>query len=560
MTKKLFAIAAMLLCAAALDAQVVSKQSSSTWNGVSGKPFIDAQSMGVKADLVMFNATVNSDTSITLPPGATLYDQPSAPFSFSPSDVGKRIWCQSANFSSFGYVPMGMGNVASFTSPTVIQSTATALVTANVVCMMGTLNGDALRNVFNYALTLSGCNEIHLPAGRILIEKNPFPVTGIVPQCPLTLRGEPSGFITTNGVPTGGTIFSLTEDYAWTNSGGPDIGILLGDSNVGYVENISIDAISTQWLTNGNQKMLVAAGGANLTNVNIANFYPFYGSGNFALYISTGSIYLDRVSIEQGLNSGCMYVVGNQHVFNNVRLGNCGPGGSATFYDSAFNYVVGGTWDECNSAIDACIQLQNHSVVSFSNFLTLSSQAVNGAGVHVDGTSKARLSQVDLALIVDSGGSAYAVNSELWSVVNNGTFVNSAGNTFLTVPTGSGLFLNGTQEFSKYLTAQTSAIPDTSMITVGASSAPYIFNGTIACTTSSAAATATLNLKYTDVSGTSQTVSATATCTSLGAASVAQISQTIYAKNATNITYGVTIANTPTYDVSVSLAPQNILQ
>jgi hypothetical protein len=101
--------------------------------------------------------------------------------------------------------------------------------------------------------------------------------------------------------------------------------------------------------------------------------------------------------------------------------------------------------------------------------------------------------------------------------------------------------------------AQVAAVTDTTMFTVGAATSTFRFSGLVACTTSSATATATLNLKYTDTSNTAQTVSVTATCTTLGSASVADITKTIRAKNATNITYGVTIANTPTFDVSARL-------
>jgi len=85
----------------------------------------------------------------------------------------------------------------------------------------------------------------------------------------------------------------------------------------------------------------------------------------------------------------------------------------------------------------------------------------------------------------------------------------------------------------------------------------YRFSGAVACTTSSAAATATLNLKYTDVSNTAQTVSVTATCTTLGAASVASMVQAIRVKSGASITYGVTIANTPTYDLDARLEKMN---
>lgn len=105
-------------------------------------------------------------------------------------------------------------------------------------------------------------------------------------------------------------------------------------------------------------------------------------------------------------------------------------------------------------------------------------------------------------------------------------------------------------------TSQTSAISDTTMLTVGSANAVYLFRGTVPCDSSSASATATLNLKYTDPSNTRETVSATATCTTLGSGSVAYLDNIIRALAGTTITYGVTIANTPTYDVSARLVQQ----
>lgn len=100
---------------------------------------------------------------------------------------------------------------------------------------------------------------------------------------------------------------------------------------------------------------------------------------------------------------------------------------------------------------------------------------------------------------------------------------------------------------------QTVAISDTTLFTVGAATTLFHFSGTVNCTTSSAAATATLNLKYTDSASTAQTVSVTDTCTSLVTSGIPNIDVALRAKTGTVITYGVTIANTPTYDVDVAL-------
>lgn len=102
-------------------------------------------------------------------------------------------------------------------------------------------------------------------------------------------------------------------------------------------------------------------------------------------------------------------------------------------------------------------------------------------------------------------------------------------------------------------TAQTAAITDTTMFTVGATAALFRLTGTINCTTTSAAAVAQLNIKYTDTGSTAQTVSVSDTCTSLVTTGIPNLVIALRAKASTTITYGVTITNTPTYDVSVRL-------
>ena len=109
------------------------------------------------------------------------------------------------------------------------------------------------------------------------------------------------------------------------------------------------------------------------------------------------------------------------------------------------------------------------------------------------------------------------------------------------------------KKYTNTLTGQVAAITDTTMVTVGGTSTAYRFTGTINCTATSAAAQASLNLKWTDTGSQAQTLTVTDTCTALGSGSVADMVHAIRAKNATAITFGVTIANTPTYDVDVRL-------
>ena len=97
-------------------------------------------------------------------------------------------------------------------------------------------------------------------------------------------------------------------------------------------------------------------------------------------------------------------------------------------------------------------------------------------------------------------------------------------------------------------TAQTAK----TVYTVGPLTTLYRVHISVECTTTSAAATVTPAVLYTDTSNTAQTVTGSAaTCTALGASSNTSQDVTFRAKNATAIQYQTTIANTPTYDVSV---------
>lgn len=100
--------------------------------------------------------------------------------------------------------------------------------------------------------------------------------------------------------------------------------------------------------------------------------------------------------------------------------------------------------------------------------------------------------------------------------------------------------------------AQVAAITTTAFASPQVNST-FRLSAQVNCTTSSAAATAIVTLAWTDTSNTAQmAVLSTATCTTLGASSLAELTKVVRAKGGTDITYAVAIANTPTYDVTVS--------
>ncbi len=100
------------------------------------------------------------------------------------------------------------------------------------------------------------------------------------------------------------------------------------------------------------------------------------------------------------------------------------------------------------------------------------------------------------------------------------------------------------------LVSQVSAIGFTTAFTVGASNAEFKAEFAINCDTTSAAAAATVSIRWTDPSSTVQTFNPTGiACTTLGSSSYASVPLTFNAKAATAIQYSTAIVNTPTYDL-----------
>ena len=98
------------------------------------------------------------------------------------------------------------------------------------------------------------------------------------------------------------------------------------------------------------------------------------------------------------------------------------------------------------------------------------------------------------------------------------------------------------------------AAAGTTIYTVGASDSQIQIHANTSCTTTVAGATAILTLKYVDPSGTTQTITEpTATCTALGASSVASVTTTVRAQAASAVQYSVAIANAPHYETSVAV-------
>jgi hypothetical protein len=106
------------------------------------------------------------------------------------------------------------------------------------------------------------------------------------------------------------------------------------------------------------------------------------------------------------------------------------------------------------------------------------------------------------------------------------------------------------------LSSQTGNLGPTTLVTTGSSVASYVIRASVICTTATSTATVALTINYTDASNTAQSIApAAAACTTLGPNSHVDILTPIEVKNATNITYSTTVANSPGgYRVSAQVA------
>jgi len=143
-----------------------------------------------------------------------------------------------------------------------------------------------------------------------------------------------------------------------------------------------------------------------------------------------------------------------------------------------------------------------------------------------------------------------------WLTQTSGTFNDRCGNTLGVTAasiTGGSTTSNCNVAADSQL-AKVAAQTAKTLFTVGPNTALFRVHLSVQCTTTSASATVTPSVLYTDTSGTVQTVTGSAaTCTTLGAASIASQDVTFRAKNATNIQYQTVIVNTPTYDVTATV-------
>jgi hypothetical protein len=108
----------------------------------------------------------------------------------------------------------------------------------------------------------------------------------------------------------------------------------------------------------------------------------------------------------------------------------------------------------------------------------------------------------------------------------------------------------GTPVHSSSLAAD---VGSTTLLTAGGSDSLYQLAANLTCR-AGGTGSETLNIAFTDTSNTSQTLTATANCATLGAASFASIAQSVRIKSGSSISYSTSHSGAqPTYDVSVTI-------
>jgi hypothetical protein len=125
---------------------------------------------------------------------------------------------------------------------------------------------------------------------------------------------------------------------------------------------------------------------------------------------------------------------------------------------------------------------------------------------------------------------------------------------------GSGFVIGSAQQgWISCTQATPCASSATTFFTTGGTTTLYRISASVNCTSATAAATAILTLKYTDPSSTIQTLTVpTATCTTLGSASLAFLLQSISVLNASNVQYSVAVVNSPNYQARIAVYQEGV--
>lgn len=134
-----------------------------------------------------------------------------------------------------------------------------------------------------------------------------------------------------------------------------------------------------------------------------------------------------------------------------------------------------------------------------------------------------------------------------------------ATGNYLRLKADSTSYALGTGQAGYISCTQATCVSSATTFLVAPTTTLYRINAAVSCTTTTATATAILIIKYTDAGSTVQTITlATATCTALGAASVASMVQEVIISSGTNVQYSVTAANSPNYQARMAVYQEGI--
>lgn len=286
-----------------------------------------------------------------------------------------------------------------------------------------------------------------------------------------------------------------------------------------------------------------------------ANSVPMAFAQGLSPHVLTGFGY------QQGLTSTASL---NWYGSGGVRVGNAS--GQSMF---GIKYALNG-----NGIIDGTeVYSQNYGFTEF-NYGSIHDILDYGNGT---GTITVRAPNADRYKTTLTGDAtlANALNHGagqlmFWKVTNNGGFSLGYGTNYRDKPIVSGIAgastiipyldvdgttymqVSPTMPIKAEYVARATAITTTTLAKIGVDG-PARLSANIGCTGTSAGAVADLTLTYTDTSNTAQVFTASATCTTLGAASVAESIHQVRVKAGTLVTFAVAITNTPTFDLDVLL-------
>lgn len=314
----------------------------------------------------------------------------------------------------------------------------------------------------------------------------------------------------------------------------------------------------------------IGSAGGNVSNINIENIQLHSIAGGAAaqpLHL-VGPIYstfrhLDLVCSSNGANTGfgLLYdgqAVGeNQNKFEGIVPNFCNNpvkfqnNASGNQWYGGIPTCSGGSACTPGSAnpVFAIVDSNNNMFFSVNNGPSAGSFA---SFFNFSGTSAGNEVWSDSA----STGSFVTTTVVFGSSTGNNIYHCIAGGCTVTdsASPSSNQVLDPSQRGYAHKAAQVANISATTLLTVGANNSLFFLQGSVQCDSTSAAATVTVTFSFTDVSNTVQTgTSSAAACTALGASSFNSIQFTALAKAGTVIQYSTTIANTPTYDVAVSV-------